>query len=119
MCPEKQTLVHTVMNRSRIAEQIVAQVKITLKKPKKVKIVYFGMIQTFLKSLTLLENDVSRYICLKHLHWLMIENKENLCALLEDSEIAFQFIEGVFQYEVEVTRKYGHNSDVFQDKDTE
>ena len=44
MFSEKQTFVHTVMNRSRIAEQIVAQVKITLKKPKRVKIVYFDMI---------------------------------------------------------------------------
>ena len=68
MSPEKQTLVHSVMNRSRIAEKIVAQVKVTLKRPKKVKIVYFGIIQTFLKSLAQLENDVSRYICLKHLH---------------------------------------------------
>lgn len=60
MFSEKQTFVHTVMNRSHIAEQIVAQVKLTLKKPKRVKIVYFDMIQTFLKSLAQLQDDVSR-----------------------------------------------------------
>jgi len=39
----------------------------------------------------------------------MIENEENLDSLLEDSDTAFQFIEGIFQYEIEVTRKYQHN----------
>ena len=73
------------MNRSSIAEQIVALVKKAIKRPKKVKIVYFGMITTFLKSLVKMESDVSRYICLKHLHWLVIENEENLSTLLQDS----------------------------------
>ena len=51
LAPEKQTLVHTIMNRSRIAEKIVDQMHDILQKPKKVKIVYFGMIKTFLKLL--------------------------------------------------------------------
>lgn len=103
MSPEKQTLVHTVMNRSRIAEQIVVQVKKAVKRPKKVKIVYFGMITTFLKSLAKMESDVSRYICLKHLHWLTIENDDNLDFMLADKDKLYEFIEAVFQYEIDVS----------------
>ncbi len=33
MFSEKQTFVHTVLNRSKIAESIVAQVKVNLRKP--------------------------------------------------------------------------------------
>jgi len=93
------------MNRSRIAEHIVSQVKVTLKKPKRVKIVYFDMIKTFLKSLVQLENDVSRQICLKHLHWLLIKNEENLAALLDDAVKLTQFVERVYQYELDVVQK--------------
>lgn len=70
------------------------------------------MITTFLKSLARMESDVSRYICLKHLHWLTIENEENLEDLLEDREKLYDFIEAVFQYKIDVlTEESNSNED--------
>ena len=78
-----------------------------MKKPKRVKIVYFDMIQTFFKSLAQLQDDVSRQICLKHLHWLVVENEENLEALLEDHDKLQKFVERIFEYELDII----HSSD--------
>ena len=87
LAPEKQTLVHTIMNRSRIAEKIVDQMHDILQKPKKVKIVYFGMIKTFLKLLVQQDDDVSRYNCLNSLRGLIVENEDNLNSLLDNQEL--------------------------------
>ena len=48
---------------------------------------------------------------MKHLHWLIIENEDNLNALLEDGDILREFVKGIFYYELDVSRKDGYNSD--------
>jgi predicted aldo/keto reductase-like oxidoreductase len=62
------------MNQSRIAVQIVDQIKVALKTPKKVAIKYFRMLNAYFMSLQLIENDSSRYQCLKTLQQLLHEH---------------------------------------------
>lgn len=61
------------MNQSRIAVQIVDQIKVALKTPKKTAIKFFDILHAYFKSLQLIESDASRYLCLKTLQQLLHE----------------------------------------------
>lgn len=55
------------MNQSRIAEQVVQQIKVALKTPKRTAIKFFDLLPTYFNALQNIESESSRYMCLKAL----------------------------------------------------
>ena len=55
--PVSNALVQQVMNKSRIASDIVSQTNIALNKPKKTLLVYYDIFEFFFESVSLLDSD--------------------------------------------------------------
>jgi hypothetical protein len=58
--PVNNALVQQVMNKSKIASEIVAQTNVALNKPKKVLLIHYDLFEFFFQSVSQLDNDSSK-----------------------------------------------------------
>jgi hypothetical protein len=80
--------VQQVMNKSKIAPDIVSQTNLALNKPKKVLLIHYNLFDFFFQSVSLLDSDSSKCQILKVLQQYLSE-QQNDQVMAEAGEINF------------------------------